>query len=42
VRRGIDQASEIGGSDATDVFTQVSRGIDKNLRFVEAHGQASR
>ena len=42
VRAGIDQASEIGDQDTADVFTEVSRGIDKSLWFVEAHGQARR
>lgn len=42
VRADIDQASEIGDQDTADVFTEVSRGIDKSLWFVEAYGQASR
>ena len=42
VRSNIDQAAEIGDQDTADLFTEVSRGIDKNLWFVEAHAQASR
>jgi len=41
VRAAIDQAAEIGDQDTADVFTEVSRGNDKSLWFVEAHGQAS-
>lgn len=42
VRGNIDQAAEIGDQDTADLFTEVSRGVDKNLWFVEAHAQASR
>src|SRR5262245_36893076 len=41
-RKGIDQADELGDLDTADVFTEVSRGIDKWLWFVEAHLQAER
>lgn len=41
-RKGIDQASELGDLDTADLFTEVSRGIDKWLWFVEAHIQAER
>src|SRR6266853_521145 len=40
VRKGIDQANELGDLDTADLFTEVSRGIDKWLWFVEAHLQA--
>ena len=40
VRRGIDRADELGDKDTADIFTEVSRGVDKNLWFVEAHAQA--
>lgn len=40
VRAAIDQAAEKGDADTADLFTEVSRGIDKKLWFVEAHGQA--
>ncbi|WP_422923462.1 DNA starvation/stationary phase protection protein Dps [Singulisphaera sp. PoT] len=39
-RKGIDQATEFGDLDTADLFTQVSRDVDKWLWFVEAHGQA--
>src|SRR6266496_1101036 len=42
VRKGIDQANELGDLDTADLFTEVSRGIDKWLWFVEAHLQAER
>ncbi len=41
VRAAIDAATGLGDADTTDVFTQVSRGIDKLLWKVEAHTQAS-
>jgi starvation-inducible DNA-binding protein len=37
VRKGIDQANELGEQDTADVFTEISRGIDKWLWMVEAH-----
>jgi starvation-inducible DNA-binding protein len=37
IRRGIDQADELGDKDTADLFTEVSRGVDKYLWFVEAH-----
>ena len=41
-RAAIDQADQLGDKDTADVFTEVSRGIDKWLWFVEAHLQAER
>ena len=41
-RKGIDQADDLGDLDTADLFTEVSRGIDKWLWFVEAHLQAER
>ena len=41
-RKGIDQANELGDLDTADLFTEISRGIDKWLWFVEAHCQAER
>src|SRR4051794_31301441 len=41
-RRAIVQANELGDLDTADLFTEVSRGIDKWLWFVEAHLQAER
>ena len=42
VRKGIDQANDLGDLDTVDLFTAMSRGIDKWLWFVEAHFQAER
>jgi starvation-inducible DNA-binding protein len=36
-RKAIDQANGLGDLDTTDVFTEISRGIDKWLWMVEAH-----
>jgi starvation-inducible DNA-binding protein len=41
-RKTIDEAGALGDADAADIFTEVSRGIDKWLWFVEAHSQASK
>jgi starvation-inducible DNA-binding protein len=41
-RKAINDANEIGDLDTADLFTEVSRGIDKWLWFVEAHLQAER
>ena len=40
VREAIDTSSELGDQDTADLFTEVSRAIDKHLWFVEAHLQA--
>jgi starvation-inducible DNA-binding protein len=39
-RKAIEQANDLGDLDTADLFTEVSRGIDKWLWFVEAHLQA--
>jgi starvation-inducible DNA-binding protein len=39
-RAAIDSASKAGDADTSDLFTQVSRGVDKLLWLVEAHAQA--
>ncbi len=39
-RRTIGEAEAIEDADTADLFTEVSRGIDKWLWFVEAHAQA--
>ena len=41
-RKAIDQANELHDLDTADLFTEVSRGADKWLWFVEAHLQAER
>jgi starvation-inducible DNA-binding protein len=38
-RKGIDQLDELGDQDSADILTEISRGIDKWLWFVEAHQQ---
>jgi starvation-inducible DNA-binding protein len=40
VRNGIDEAADLGDQDTADIFTEISRDIDKHLWFVEAHIQA--
>jgi starvation-inducible DNA-binding protein len=39
-RRAIDQAAEAGDIDTSDLFTEISRGMDKHLWFLEAHLQS--
>jgi starvation-inducible DNA-binding protein len=41
-RKTIDQADELNDADTADIFTEISRGIDKWLWFVEAHSQATK
>ena len=40
MRRAIDEAAWLGDAGTADLFTEIARGIDKWLWFVEAHGQA--
>ena len=42
VRKAINDANEFGDLDTADLFTEISRGVDKWLWFVEAHLQAER
>ncbi len=37
VRAGIHQADEAGDMDTSDLFTEISRTVDKRLWFLEAH-----
>ena len=39
VRKAIDDAGKAGDADTSDLFTGVSRAVDKNLWLVEAHLQ---
>lgn len=39
VREAIDQADELEDKDTADIFTEVSRQVDKDLWFLEAHLQ---
>lgn len=40
MRKNINTTDELGDKDTADIYTGVSRGIDKLLWFVEAHNQA--
>jgi starvation-inducible DNA-binding protein len=42
VRLMISEADALDDDDTADLFTEVSRGIDKWLWFIEAHHQASK
>lgn len=39
-RAAIDAAEDLGDMDSADLLTEVSRGLDKGLWFLEAHLQA--
>ncbi len=39
-RSNIDRSTELGDADTADLFTEISRQIDKDLWFIEAHLQA--
>jgi len=39
-RAAIETAGKAGDADTADLFTEISRGVDKLLWFVEAHAQA--
>jgi len=41
-RMTIEEANAFDDADTADMFTEISRGIDKWLWFVEAHSQASK
>jgi starvation-inducible DNA-binding protein len=41
-RMTIDETDALEDADTADMFTEISRGIDKWLWFVEAHTQASK
>jgi starvation-inducible DNA-binding protein len=36
-RKAIDESASLGDQDTSDVFTEISRGIDQQLWLVEAH-----
>jgi starvation-inducible DNA-binding protein len=40
VRQGIQLSSDLNDLDTADLYTEISREIDKNLWFLEAHVQA--
>jgi starvation-inducible DNA-binding protein len=37
LRGAIDHASDLGDADTSDLYTEISRTIDKRLWFLEAH-----
>lgn len=39
IRKNINDTDEAGDKDTADLFTEVSRGLDKQLWFLEAHTQ---
>ena len=39
IRAGIEEAAKLGDQATADLFTEVSRAVDKHLWFVEAHLQ---
>jgi len=42
IRTTIKQATELDDPATADIFTQISRSVDKNLWFIEAHNQAEK
>ncbi len=41
IRRAIDETDELGDADALDICTEISRGVDKWLWFVESHAEGA-
>ncbi len=41
VRAAIDVAAKLDDADTADIFTEISRGVDKWLWFVESHVQSA-
>ena len=39
VRKAVDDAATLNDADTVDLFTEISRGVDKSLWMVEAHVQ---
>jgi starvation-inducible DNA-binding protein len=37
VRKAVSESEDAGDDDSADIFTEVSRGLDKQLWFLEAH-----
>ncbi len=42
VRLTIDEAATLNDADTSDMFTEISRGIEKWLWFIQAHSQATK
>jgi starvation-inducible DNA-binding protein len=41
IRKAIEDAAKLGDADTSDLFTGISRDLDKHLWFLEAHRQAN-
>src|SRR5213594_5198991 len=41
VRVGIDEMNDLQDADSADILTEISRGVDKWLWFVEVHAQST-
>src|SRR5213595_2747157 len=41
IRRAIDQTADLGDVDSSDICTEISRGTDKWLWFVESHAEGA-
>jgi starvation-inducible DNA-binding protein len=41
IRRAIDATDDLGDRDSADICTEISRGVDKWLWFVEAHAEGA-
>src|SRR5213594_2278591 len=41
IRRAIDETADLGDVDSSDICTEISRGTDKWLWFVEAHAEGA-
>jgi starvation-inducible DNA-binding protein len=39
VRNATDETASFGNADTSDVFTEISRGVDQQLWLVESHRQ---
>jgi len=42
IRKAIDEADDLDDADTADLFTGISREVDKDLWFLEAHLQAAK
>jgi starvation-inducible DNA-binding protein len=42
IRTTIKQAADLDDPATADIFTEISRGVDKNLWFIEAHNEAEK
>ena len=40
-RRAMEESDDLGDTSTNDLFTEISRAVDKDLWFLEAHLQAA-